>query len=63
MPTINGETWFTIAEIAQRFSVPKQTARMWIIRDHIPHTKLVGRLIVSEKDLNEFIANTLSAKR
>lgn len=60
MAKINGEKYFTVREIAERFDVGQRTVRAWLFRNKLAHIKLVGRVLIAEKELDKFVAKALA---
>lgn len=59
MPTvIEGIKFYTITEIAEALKVRPETVRRWIKEGKIPHQR-IGRILITEKNLREFLRPSL----
>jgi excisionase family DNA binding protein len=56
MIQINHQNYYTVLETAERMDVHRQTVRGWIRKKKLQAVKIMGRVLVAERDLEAFLS-------
>lgn len=62
MIEINQQNYYTVIETAERMDVHRQTVRGWIRKKRLQAIKIMGRVLVPEAELHDFLSREMKAR-